>query len=55
VHLDAAGSVIWAEPGVDTMRMSVSLDAAAVVEAMKPKLAVLLAEAIDQVKPGGKK
>lgn len=46
---------MWSEPGVDISRMSVSLDAAAVVKAMEPELANLLARAIEAVKPGSKK
>jgi len=44
---------IWAEPNVDTLRMSHSVDAAAIVKAMESELAALLANAIKKVMPGG--
>ena len=47
--------VVWAPPGMDISRMSISLDAAAVVKAMEPELAGLLARTINKLKPGGQK
>jgi hypothetical protein len=44
---------VWAPPGMNTMRLSVSLDAAAIVKEMERELAVLLARTINKMKPGG--
>ena len=43
---------IWLPPGTSAKFLSVSLDAAAVAEAMVPELPDLLARAINKVKPG---
>jgi hypothetical protein len=39
---------IWAEPGMDWTRMSRSVDAQAVVRAMEPELAQILARALEK-------
>lgn len=45
---------IWAEPGMEMGRMNLSIDAAAIVEAMEPELVAVLARAIQKVsKPKG--
>lgn len=44
---------IWAEPGMNISRMSISVDAAAVVSAMEPELAEILARALAKVSKKG--
>jgi hypothetical protein len=39
---------IWLEPGMDTSRMSISVDAAAVVRAMVPDMTQILARALEK-------
>jgi hypothetical protein len=46
---------VWAEPGMNIARMSVSVDAAAVVRAMEAEFAGVLARAIAKVSKEGDK
>ena len=46
--------VVWAEPGMDISRMNVSIDAAAIVEAMKPELVAALVHAFVKLKGSAK-
>jgi hypothetical protein len=46
--------VVWAEPGMDISRMSVSIDAAAIVRLIEPELTGLVARALRQVAAAGK-
>lgn len=48
VQLDQG--TVWAEPGVDTSKLSLSVDAAAIVESMKPQLVAALVEALQKSK-----
>ena len=47
VQLDQG--TIWAEPGMDISRMSVSVDAAALVRLIEPELTQLVARALGQI------
>jgi hypothetical protein len=40
--------VVWAEPGMDVSRLSVSIDAGAIVKAIEPDLVKALARALDK-------
>jgi hypothetical protein len=51
IHIDQGR--IWAEPGMNISRMSVSVDAAAIVSAMEPELAEILARALAKVSKKG--
>jgi hypothetical protein len=42
--------VVWAEPGMDISRMSVSVDAAAIVDAIHPQLVAALVQAFAKLK-----
>jgi len=47
VHLDQGS--IWADPGMDISRMSVSVNAAAIVRLIEPELIRLVARAVEEV------
>jgi hypothetical protein len=47
--------VIWAEPGMDISRISVSINAAAIVEAMKPEIVAALVQALAKLKDDPRK
>ena len=50
IHLDQG--IVWAQPGMDVRRMSVSVDAAAVVQAMEPDLTAALVRALEKARDG---
>jgi hypothetical protein len=48
VRLDQG--VVWAEPGMDISRLSISIDVAAIVEATKPGLVAALVQEFAKLK-----